>query len=190
MFRKKKNYLKQIYKMNTQTNTFIIEISLESYKEIFNGWDPSPIKRRDLDPDFLHFIEECDSDIPLSYPLELRLHLPKELYDEEKEELTRVGIRNNFSFAAHFISKEIAQIDKRIVFYIIAAFAFLSFGYLSGERVAENVITTTLIEGLSIGGWVFLWEAFSLFFFHRQEVRSRLKRNKRFREAAISFKYY
>lgn len=190
MFKKKKNYLKQIYRMDDETNTFIIEISLENYKEIFNGWDPSPIKRRDLDPDFLHFIEECSSEIPLAYPLELQLHLPKDLYDEEKESLTRVGIKNNFSFIDHFIRKEIEQINKRIVFYIIAAFAFLSVGYVSTERIIENIITTTLIEGLSIGGWVFLWEAFSLFFFSGQEVRSRQKRNNRFREASINFSYH
>jgi len=190
MFRKKKNYLKQIYKMDPETNAFIIEISLESYNEIFNGWDPSPIKRRDLDPDFLHFIEECSSDIPLNYDLELQLHLPKGLYNEEKEELTRVGVKNNFSFIAHFIGKELEQINRRIIFYIIISFAFLSFGYLSTEKVAENIITTTLIEGLSIGGWVFLWEAFSLFFFSRQEVLGRQKRNRRFQETKINFNYY
>jgi hypothetical protein len=189
MFKKKKNYLKQIYKMDAETNTFIIEISLENYKEIFNGWDPSPIKRRDLDPDLLHFMDQCSSDIPLSFLLELQFYLPKEQYDEDKENLTRVGIKNNFNFIAHFIGKEIKQINKRIVFYIIIAFAFLSIGYLSREKVAENIVTTTLIEGLSIGGWVFLWEAFSLFFFSRQEVYGRLKSNRRFQNTKIKFSY-
>ncbi len=189
MFKRKKNYLKQIYKVNSETNAFIIEISLINYNEIFNGWDPSPIKRRDLDPDLLHFIDECSSDIPLNFPLELQFHLPKEQYDEDKEGLTRVGISNNFNFIAHFIRKEIKQINKRIFFYIIIAFAFLSVGYMSREQVTENIITTTFIEGLSIGGWVFLWEAFSLFFFSRQEVYGRLRRNKRLQDTKINFSY-
>lgn len=189
MFKKKKNYLKQIYKMNPGANAFIIEISLDNYNEIFNGWDPSPIKRRDLDPDLVHFMEECASDIPLNFPLELQFYLPEEQFDEDKENLTRVGLKNNFGFTAHFIRKEIDQIGKKIVFYIIIAFAFLSFGYLSGQRVAPNVVTTIVIEGFSIGGWVFLWEAFSLFFFSRQEVLVRLKRYRRFQETKISFSY-
>jgi hypothetical protein len=189
MFKKKKNYLKQIYKMNPETNTFIIEVSLISYNEIFNGWDPSPIKRRDLDPDLLHFMNQCSSDIPLNFPLELQFHLPKEQYDESKENLTRVGIKNNFDFIAHFIGKEIKQINRKIFYYFIIACAFLSIGYLSSERVAENVVTTTFIEGLSIGGWVFLWEAFSLFFFSRQEIHNRLKSNRRFQDTKISFNY-
>jgi len=189
VFEKRKNYLKQIYKMDAETNAFIIEISLENYKEIFNGWDPSPIKRRDLDPDLLRFMDQCSSDIPLSFPLELQFYLPKEQYDADKENLTRVGIKNNFNFTAHFIGKEIRQINKKIFFYIIIAFAFLVIGYLSKEKVAENVFTTTLIEGLSIGGWVFLWEAFSLFFFSRQEVYARLKSTKRFQNTKINFSY-
>lgn len=189
MFRSKKDYLRQIYRMDAETNAFIIEVSLDNYNEIFNGWDPSPVKRRDLDPDLVHFMDECASDIPLKYPLELQFYLPEEQYDEEKEKLARLGIENNFRFIIHFINKEIRQISSKIVFYIITAFAFLSAGYLSGERVAENIVTTTLMEGLSIGGWVFLWEAFSLFFFARQEILNRLKKYRRFQEAKVSFSY-
>ena len=189
MFRNKMDYLKQIYRMDTDNNSFIIEVSLDNYKEIFDGWDPSPVKRRDLDPELIHFLDECASDIPLKYSLELCFYLPKEQYDEEKEKLARLGIENNFRFIIHFINKEMRQISSKIVFYVIAAFAFLSAGYLSGEKVAENIVTTILMEGLSIGGWVFLWEAFSLFFFSRQEVRSRLKKYRRFQEAKVSFNY-
>jgi len=81
MFKKKKNYLKQIYKMNPDTNAYIIEVSLIDYNEIFNGWDPSPIKRRDVDPELISFLEECDSDIPLEFPLELMFYLPEDQYD-------------------------------------------------------------------------------------------------------------
>jgi len=189
MFKKKKNYLKQIYKMNPDTSAFIIEISLVDYNEIFNGWDPSPIKRRDLDPDLVNFMEVCSSDIPLEYSLELQFYVPEDQYNEDKEKLSRIGIKNNFDFTSHFIRKEIKQIRKKIILYIIMAIAFLSVGYLSGRQTVPSFFTTILIEGLSIGGWVFLWEAFSLFFFSRQEVYSRLKMYRRFQETKISFEY-
>ncbi len=189
MFKKKKNYLKQIYKVNPETNAYIIEISLVDYNEIFNGWDPSPIKRRDLDPDLLNFMEVCSSDIPLDYPLELQFYMPEDQYDEKKEELSRVGVKNNFDFTVHFIRKEIAQIRRKTVFYIIMAIAFLSVGYLSSKEIEAGFFTSILLEGLSIGGWVFLWEAFSLFFFSRQEVHGRLKTYIRFQNTEISFKY-
>ncbi|KUO72847.1 MAG: hypothetical protein APF77_00270 [Clostridia bacterium BRH_c25] len=189
MFKKKKNYLKQIYKVNPETNAFIIEISLVDYNEIFNGWDPSPIKRRDLDPDLVNFMEVCSSDIPLGFPLELQFYMPEDQFNEDKEKLSKVGIKNNFDFTTHFIRKEIKQIREKIILYIVMAIAFLSVGYLSVQKIENSFFTTILIEGLSIGGWVFLWEAFSLFFFSRQEVYSRLKTYRRFQDTAISFKY-
>ncbi len=189
MFKKRKNYLKQIYKMNPDTNAYIIEVSLSGYNDIFNGWDSSPIKRRDLDPDLVYFMEECDSDIPLKFPLELQFYMPKEKYDEDEEKLSKEGIRNYFHYTVHFIRKELEKTRKKIIFYIIAAFAFLSVGYISKQQIKPNVLTTTLLEGLSIGGWVFLWEAFSLFFFTRQKVLSRLKSYIRLENTRISFKY-
>ncbi|HOE57740.1 MAG TPA: hypothetical protein PLL98_07940 [Bacillota bacterium] len=189
MFRKKKNYLKQIYKMNPETNAYIIEISLDDYNEIFNGWDPSPIKRRDLDPDMVNFMELCSSDIPLKYPLELQFYMPEDQYSKEKEDLSIVGIKNNYDFTLHFIKKELTLIREKIALYIMMAVAFLSVGYFSGSQIKLHFIKTILKEGLSIGGWVFLWEAFSLFFFSRQEVYNRLKTYRRFQNTKISFKY-
>lgn len=186
---KKKNYLKQIYGVNPETNAFIIEVSLDDYNEIFNGWDPSPVKRRDLEPDLLHFLEECASDIPLRFPLELQFFLPKEQYDENKESLSRTGVQNNFNVSVHFIRREQKQIMERILICVVMAFAFLSVAYLSKKHYAANLLTSTLEEGLLVGGWVFFWEVFSLFFFSRNEANGRLKKYKRFQNSAINFIY-
>lgn len=189
MLKKKKNYLKQIYKMNPETKAYIIEVSLVDYNEIFNGWDPSPYKRRDLDPDLVNYMEDCSTDIPFEFYLELQFYMPEDQYNEEKENLSRVGIKNNFDFTSHFIKKEIKQIGKKIILYIMMAIAFLSVGYLSGQQVEPNFFTAILIEGLTVGGWVFLWEAFTLSFFSRQEEYSRLKMYRRFQNTEVSFKY-
>lgn len=189
MFKKKKNYLKQMYKTNQETNAFIVEILLDDYNEIFNGWDPSPIKRRDLDPDMVNFMETCSSDIPFKHSLELQFYMPGNQYNKEKEQLSITGIKNNFNFTLHSIKKELEQIGEKIALYIIMSIAFFSVGYLSRHKTSPNFFTAILIEGLSIGGWVFLWEAFSLFFFSRQEVSGRLKMYRRFQDTLISFQY-
>ena len=183
----KEDYLKRIYKTNPDTGAFIIEVSLDDYTDIFNGWDPSPVRRRDLDPDLVDFLEQCASDIPLEFPLELQFYIPQDKYDEDRETRSKEGIKNNFGFTAHFINKEIEENRRRIMIYAIASLAFLSVGYLSRHYVPPNFLTTILTEGVSIGGWVFLWEAFSLIFFSGQEVNSRLKRYRRFQESKITF---
>ncbi|MGE5580246.1 MAG: hypothetical protein ACM3WU_09410 [Bacillota bacterium] len=185
----KENFLKQMYRTNPDTNAFIIEISLDDYSEIFNGWDPSPVKRRDLDPELVGFLEACASDVPLRYPLELQLYMPQEKLDKDKENLSREGIRNNFDFTIHSVRKSLMEVRQKTAVYMIAAFAFMSVGYASGRLAQLGWVTTILTEGISIGGWVFLWEAFSLFFFSGQEIRARLKRYLRFQSTEVVFKY-
>ena len=178
-----------MYRTNPETNAFVIEISLDDYSEIFNGWDPSPVKRRDLDPEFVGFLEQCASDIPLRFPLELQLYMPAGKLDKDKESLSREGIKNNLDFMVHFIRKSLAEIRQKAMIYVTAAFAFLSVGYASRHLADLGMVNAILAEGLSIGGWVFLWEAFSLLFFSGQEERNRLKRYVRFQDAEIIFRY-
>lgn len=175
--------------MNPETNAFVIEISLTDYSEVFNGWDPSPVKRRDLDPELVGFLEQCSSDIPLQFPLELQFYMPQKSFDKEKETLSVEGLKNNFEFTIHSIRKKLAEIRQKTMVYVIAAFAFLSAGYAARGLANFGMVTTILTEGLTIGGWVFLWEAFSLFFFAGQEQHTRLKKYLRFRAAGINFKY-
>jgi hypothetical protein len=178
-----------MYRTNPETNAFIIEISLDDYSEIFNGWDPSPVKRRDLDPELVGFLEQCGSDIPLRFPLELQLYMPQEKLDKDKESLSKEGLKNNFDFSVNSIRKNLIEIRQKTTIYVLTAFAFLSLGYAATHLAGLGIVPTILTEGLSIGGWVFLWEAFSLFFFSGQEVRSRLKRYLRFQGTEVVFKY-
>lgn len=119
--------------------------------------------------------------------MELQFYIPQEKYDQDKETRSKEGIKNNFDFTAHFINKELQEIWRKTMIYVVAALAFLSVGYISRQYVAPNLLTTILTEGVSIGGWVFLWEAFSLVFFSGQEVNRRLKRYRRFQRSKITF---
>ena len=54
---------------------------------------------------------------------------------------------------------------------------------------AENIVLSTLVEGVSIGGWVFLWEAISTFVFKNRDIREKYRQYKRFSAASICFNY-
>jgi hypothetical protein len=46
-----------------------------------------------------------------------------------------------------------------------------------------------MVEGLFIGGWVFLWEAIALFVFKNRDINLQIRRYERFKEAPIKFAY-
>lgn len=188
--KKKKNTVFNFYNINDETNAYMIEISLDNYAELFNGWDASPLRRRDLEPELLEYIEQCGYEIPLENNLEMYLYLPSELKDDEKEQRSKTGIINNFNVVLFSIGKQLKKIYRQIFLNILMSFMFLIAAYILRNFIQiSDMFLTIFIEGLYIGGWVLLWEAFSLFFFHSHDIRQRRKVFLRFSEMKIYFKY-
>lgn len=185
--RKRDLALKHLYLQDEIDGTFIIEVSLDGYEDIFNEWDPAPFKRRDLDPDLIYFLEDCSDDIPLRYPIRIRFEMPGDLRIEEKEQRITLGIRNYFRFRKNSIQKDIDQLRKRIIIYTVMSFGFLLSATLSSGMADKNILIQTGIEGLFIGGWVFLWEAISLIFFSMRDKQVEYRKAERFRGSEYIF---
>lgn len=188
--KKKKNPVFNYYNINPDNQAYMIEISLDNYAELFNGWDASPLKRRDLEPELLDYVEQTGSEIPLKNAVELYLYLPEKFKDEEKEMKSKTGIINNFSIVLFFINKSLKKIYRQILTYIIMSIMFLLAAYILKNIIKMgDMFSTILVEGLYIGGWFLLWEAFSSFFFDSHEIRQRRKYFLRFLDMKIYFKY-
>ena len=71
------------------------------------------------------------------------------------------------------------------------AHGFLLFFIASFVQGQENIVFAfdVLLEGIYIGGWVLIWEAFSLFFFKTYALRKRKNMYLRFLHSPIRFVY-
>lgn len=188
--KEKKNLVPNYYNINEETSAYMIEISLDNYAELFNGWDASPLRRRDLEPELMDYLEQCGSEIPINNNVELYLYLPEKLKDEEKELRSKTGIINNFNVVLHLINKSLKKIHRQILIYIVMSLMFLIAAYTFRNIIKfQDMFSTIFVEGLYIGGWVLLWEVFSLFFFDSYEIKQRKKIFLRFSEMKIYFKY-
>lgn len=188
MSKKKRSVLHEIYKYDKEENAFIIEVDLDNYKEIFNEWDYSPFKRRDIEPEFRVYLEECASDIPREYSLILRLHLPKEVRDPKTESEAKIGLQNYFGFMIALEKKSMFSIRRKAAQYGILAMFFLTMAYLM-EHGQLSLPIKILKEGIFVGGWVFAWEVFSILFFDSREVKKKEKVYNRFLNSGIQFDY-
>jgi len=178
----------QFYSLDKLTNCYMIEIALDQYTDIFNEWDPAPFKRREIDPDLTLYLEGCSEEIPLRYPIELCFMIPSHLRNEVMEQECRGGLKNCFSFRIYFLKKDLKQVNLRILNYTMAGFLFLWIGRNLPGYDSDIVWLTVLIEGIFIGGWVFIWEAVSLFFFTNLELYHRYQIYKRLWGAEIIFR--
>jgi len=78
---------------------------------------------------------------------------------------------------------------QKNAFYLLASFLLL-LAYSLRPLFVDSIVFTTLVDGVSIGGWVFLWAAISNFVFKSRDARDKFKQYKRFSGASIRFHYF
>jgi hypothetical protein len=185
---KKNNLFREIYTFDQATNRYMIEIALDQYADIFDEWDPAPFKRRSIDPDLELYLEGSAEEIPLRYPVELCFILPAGRRNEKLEEESLHGLKNSFAFKRYLLGREQRKTLLQITRCVVLGFAFLWFGTIFSERHQSQELLSLLAEALYIGGWVFLWEAVSLFFFTERELYYRYRSYKRWQNALVIFR--
>ena len=186
---KKDPFLNEVYVQNPETRDLIIEILLEKPIYLFNEWDNASFKRRDLDPDLIYFLEECSQEIPLRYGLQLNIAITEEERDSEREDNIKKGIKTQYTHYLRAERRNLKQLYVRVLLYVVTSFSLLLLASVLNETLQIRPLTTTLVEGFNVGGWVFAWEAISSFSFHRGKIVRKIKEYERFLRAPIQFQY-
>lgn len=181
-------FFNTIYSIDKATDAYMIEAALDDYADIFNEWDPAPFKRRELDPDLQIYLEGSSNEIAFRYPIEIAFTLPAHKRNEAIEQEVRVGLRNSFNFKLYLLRKEIRTINLLTLRYVLMGFGTLFAAHWLSTPAEAYAVTVVLTEGLFIGGWVFLWEAVSLFFFSNRDIYQRYRTYTRLRDALVIFR--
>lgn len=116
-------------------------------------------------------------------------YLPEDKKDIKKEKDSKATIINNFRMDLHLINRDLKLNNKKSLIYIMMGLIFLLPTVLL-KNSDFNLWLDMLLQGFFVGGWVFLWEAFSLFFFSSHDLRYKKKRYLRYLDSDIKFKYY
>ena len=181
--------LEKIYERDPDSKAFIISIAIDRYVEVFNELDSAPWRRRDLDHDLRIFLEESSSDIPLKYDIILQFNVSKDAREQEKEERIKQGLRTYFSFVRSSLEAKIRDTYQKSGIYMLASFLLLFVSFSFQLETAGNTVLTTLVNGVNIVGWVFLWEAISTFAFTSREPREKFRHYNRLSKAQTQFSY-
>lgn len=185
--KKRKEHL-SLYSFNPQTRAYVIEISLDDYSELFNGWDASPLKRKELEPELMDYLEEAALEIPLREQAEICFHLPGHLRDPEKEAKSSTAILQNMRVQLLLTQRKLGEIYRKALTYAVISLLLLTVAYAVPAPASLQLFTKIITEGVFIGGWWFLYEAFSMLFFVGHDVRRRRSVFLRYLESPIHFR--
>ena len=189
LLKRKNSLLEKIYQKNPVNGNYIIELSLDDYADIFNEWDHAPLRRKDIDPDLLRFLDESIDDIPMKNGIDICCYFSEQVRDAEREKQITSWFRTFYAFYIELEQKKIRKmIRKAMVCLLISAVFFIS-SYLGGRLTGNSMGGYILSEIVVVGGWVFMWEAITFLTFERSEINHLIKNYRRFATAALSFRY-
>ncbi len=182
--------LDTIYDRDIRSGAYIIKIKVKHYSDLFNNLDPYPLNRRDIDDDILSYIDECSDDIPEKHKVLLQVVYSEETPHPDQENRVRTGLKAYFNYLILQLRRDIRATWKKSLMYLGFFLVFVTgYFYMNSLKASEGILLGTLKEGLSIGGWVFLWEAFVQIGFKNSETRKETRKYQRLKEASINFIY-
>lgn len=181
-------YYQEAYQFDEKEKAYHIEVSLDAYEDVYDEWDPSPFKKRDIEDEFDDFIMDSSSDIPPRFNLMIDLYLPSEMKNPIKEKLLIEAYDNYYRFKYKRALKARQSLSKKVIVNFVLALVFLFIGYFY-EPGLNSIFLMIIKEGLFIGGWVFLWEVFTLIFITLVEGNRALRAIHRLVNAKIRFHY-
>lgn len=146
----------------------LIELELNSLMQIFNSFDPAPFREKELDPEAEEYIYNTVGEFPLKKPLKIIIYIPPSEFDDESEHALKEAIRNHFSYKKVLADIELRKLLQRGRRNMEIAIVFLFLCLLIIRLLStleQSLINTMLSEGLTIIGWVAMWEPVYVFLY-------------------------
>lgn len=166
-----------------------VSLVLDSYNDIFSGFDPRHFSERAISIDFL---DECKRAVRERNEdeLELRLSIPKNKRDEQNEMHIKRRIVNHFQ--KHFAEKERDEkkLKSRGYKFVIAGIFFMVSAAAVNHYLKESFLITLLTIIFEPAGWFTFWEGLNQLIFETEKKKPELNFYRKMANAHIYFTSY
>ncbi len=182
--------LDELFRYDKKSNSYIVDISVDDYRSLYSELDFSPVKSKDLDDKLVEYLEESIEDIPMKYNLIIDIHMPNGIFDSKREEKGKEEIKHYFEYLKRKKEREIHSYYRAAMMNFVLGVFFIFIVSLIKKNLSTTlVIWEIVLEGFYVGGWVFLWEFFSLIFLEPHKEKERVKQYKRVLNSKIRYSY-
>ncbi|NDL67262.1 hypothetical protein [Anaerotalea alkaliphila] len=180
---------KKFYGVKNAGERIVIDVALSDYMDFFHEWDNATFRKRDMHPELAEFLELCSADIPLKQKLTIRFYVENEEKDDARERMIVESFRTYYGFFGRTQKKKAARNFHYAMLLLAISLTLIFAQAILGTIIQESIWTSVFLEGLMIGGWVFMWEALHMVAFESQALFKHAKEIERFLEAELLFRY-
>jgi len=142
-----------------------------------------------MHPELTEFLDQCAEDVPMRDKIEIIFCIENQSKDEYKENTLKESYYNYYTLKFRIEKRKIKDLYKSIFILIMIGFGFMFTNLILVDRLQQSVFSEVLLEGLTIGAWVFLWEALHLIGFEQRDLFEKKKELNRLLKTPLYFKY-
>jgi hypothetical protein len=175
--------------MNQASDATKIAIRTRTIGHLFNSFDPSPFREKDLDAGVEEFLTGWVRELPHKAPFAIVVHLPPE--EAAKPEAARIGeaFAHYFHYRAEVAEhelRELFRVGRRfLVIGMVALIVCLLASQLSAAIIPNKVVAGVLEESLIIVGWVANWRPIEIYLYDWLPIRRRINLFRRIAAAPV-----
>ncbi|MEI7904247.1 MAG: hypothetical protein WCI43_02395 [Candidatus Firestonebacteria bacterium] len=165
-----------------------ISLVLDTYDDIFSGFDPRSFDHRSLSQDFLFEAKRAARDKVSG--LELKFLIPKTERNEQQEELIGLRLREHFEKHAALLREEMRKTRMKgalltaVGMCVTAAAATLAFHF------KESFLAGIAVVVLEPAGWFTIWNGLEMSFFALRNKQEDLEFYGKMEQAEVTFTEY
>jgi hypothetical protein len=155
----------------------LIEVHVVELQQFFNSLDPTPFRKRDIDPRAEEFIAGWAREISPEKPLGLLIHVDNKA-DATADQIAviRDAVRDYFAERATVTRQQLRLLFRRGRTSLAIGLVFLAGSIASGNVAADMLKGTDFAdiarESLLIGGWVAMWRPLEVFLYDWWPIRA------------------
>lgn len=167
------------------------EIALRTHTigHLFNSFDPSPFREKDLDTGVEEFITSWVRELPPAAPFSIVVHLPAE--EAAKPDAGRIGeaFAHYFQYRAEASEhewRELFRIGRRsLAIGVVVLIICLTASQLAAVLIPNRVVASVVEESLIIVGWVANWRPIEIYLYDWLPIRRRMNLFRRLAVAPV-----
>lgn len=170
----------------------VIDIRIARIEQLFQTFDPSPFRERDLDPDASAFIVDWAREQHRRQPIEIHLNVKDSGPQCDAPEDVSTAIRGYFRHRAELIEGELREMFRFGRIYLAIGLMILVAALVSADflanRFGESPTLSLIAESLVILGWVANWRPLEIFLYEWRPLRRDARLFQRLAAARVRIK--
>ncbi|MFP5413559.1 MAG: hypothetical protein ACLGG1_00890 [Gammaproteobacteria bacterium] len=172
-------------------NDLLIEVRLNTVRQLFNTLDPSPFHEKDLDSAAEHYLVSAVEELPADAVFKVVVHLPAAELATAQARLLPEAIHNYFAWQTSEAHRRLRGHLREARDALVLGTLFLALCVTMSAFVGTHLtglLAEFLSEGTLIIGWVALWRPVDLFLYAWRPLRRQWRNLERIAGASVELR--